>query len=60
MININQNLILVKGEDKTASIVSWRYDQYKPVVFIRYIGGKSYPYGKIDIYRFLSGKRDGR
>ena len=27
MINIDNNLILVKGEDKTASIESWEFDR---------------------------------
>jgi hypothetical protein len=36
MINFDNNLIIVKGEDKTSAIESWRFDKYKPVVFITY------------------------
>lgn len=43
-MNIDNNLILIKGEDKTASVTSWRYDHYKPVVFITFNGQKEYPY----------------
>ena len=49
MINPDKNLILVKGEDKTSSIVSWKYDRYKPVVYITYRNGRSYPYNKHDV-----------
>lgn len=38
-MNIDKNLILIKGEDKTASVVSWRFDKYKPVVYITYNNG---------------------
>ena len=43
-INIDNNLILIKGEDKTASVISWRFDKNKPVVFITFNGHKEYPY----------------
>ena len=43
-MNIDHNLILIKGEDKTASVTSWRFDQYKPVVFITFNGQREYPY----------------
>lgn len=43
-MNIDNNLILIKGEDKTASVISWRFDEYKPVVFITFKGYKEYPY----------------
>jgi len=43
-MNIDNNLILIKGEDKTASVTSWRFDLYKPVVFITFNGQKEYPY----------------
>ena len=43
-MDINEHLIIVKDEDKTANVVSWRYDPYKPVVFIKYKNGKEYPY----------------
>lgn len=43
-MNIDNNLILIKGEDKTASVTSWRFDRYKPVVFITFNGQKEYPY----------------
>lgn len=43
-MNVDNNLILIKGEDKTASVTSWRFDYYKPVVFITFNGQKEYPY----------------
>ena len=43
-MNIDNNLILIKGEDKTASVTSWRFDKHKPVVFITFNGHKEYPY----------------
>lgn len=48
-MNIDNNLILIKGEDKTASIISWRFDRYKPVVFIKFNGQKEYPYNTADV-----------
>lgn len=51
-MDINKNLILIKGEDKTVSITSWRYDNYKPVVFITFNGQREYPYSTSDV-RFL-------
>ena len=52
-MNIDNNLILIKGEDKTASIESWRFDQYKPVVFITFISKyghrKEYPYNTVHV-----------
>lgn len=55
--NFQKNLIVVKGEDKTASIVSWEFDSHKPVVFITYNNGKSYPYNTRDVI-FLKDPRD--
>ena len=52
MIDFDNNLILVKGEDKTSSVVSWRFDAHKPVVYITYKQGKSYPYNTHDV-KFL-------
>ena len=52
MINQDNNLILIKGEDKTSSIVSWRFDNYKPIVYITYKQGKSYTYNAHDV-KFL-------
>ena len=49
MPNPDKNLILVKGVDKTTSVESWRFDKNKPVVFITYMGGKSYPYNTADV-----------
>ena len=43
-MNIDNNLILIKGEDKTASVTSWRFDRHKPVVFITFNCQKEYPY----------------
>lgn len=47
--SFQNNLIVVKGEDKTASIQSWEFDRYKPVVFITYSNGKCYPYNSNDV-----------
>ena len=49
MLNPDKNLILVKGVDKTASIESWHFEKNKPVMFITYKGGKSYPYNTADV-----------
>ena len=49
MPNIETDLILVKGKDKTSSITSWKYDSYKPVVYITFNNGKSYPYNIADV-----------
>ena len=48
-MNIDNNLILIKGEDKTASVTSWRFDQYKPVVFVTFNGQKEYPYNTANV-----------
>ena len=48
-MNIDNNLILIKGEDKTASVTRWRYDKYKPIVFITFNGSKEYPYNTADV-----------
>lgn len=48
-MNQDRNLILIKGEDKTSSVESWRFDRYKPVVFMKYKGGKEYPYNTADV-----------
>lgn len=52
MIDQDFNLVLIKGEDKTSSIASWRFDMYKPVVYITYKQRKTYPYNTADV-RFL-------
>ena len=49
MLNPDRNLILIKGEDKTASIESWRFDKYKPVLYITYNNKKTYPYNTADV-----------
>ncbi|MDE7083287.1 MAG: AAA family ATPase [Clostridia bacterium] len=48
-VNSQYNLIVVRGEDKTASILSWEFNSYKPVVFITYNNGKSYPYNTNEV-----------
>ena len=48
MPNIQNNLILVKGEDKTKSITTWRFEERKPVVWISF-GTKEYPYNSADV-----------
>lgn len=54
--NADRNLILVKGEDKTSSILTWRFDKYKPVVFITYKNNRSYPYNTDDVQFFKNPK----
>ena len=44
MANLWNYLFCIKGEDKTAEIVSWEFDNNKSVVYITYSNGKSYPY----------------
>lgn len=56
MLNPENTLILVKGEDKTSSILSWSFDPYKPVVFITYNNRKSYPYNTNDVKFFHAPK----
>lgn len=43
-MNFENNLILIKGEDKTDSVTSWRFDHHKSLVFITFNGQKEYPY----------------
>ena len=52
MTKFNNYLILIKGEDKTDSIVSWRFDSYKPVVFISFGSEKEYPYNTSSVQIF--------
>ena len=42
-MNQNHNMILIKGEDKTSSVESWRFDRYRPIVFMKYKGGERIP-----------------
>jgi superfamily I DNA and/or RNA helicase len=51
-MNIDNNLILIKGEDKTTSVTAWRFDQHKPVVFVTYNGQKEYPYNTAHVEFF--------
>lgn len=57
MLKLDRNLILIKGEDKTASVLSWRFDKYKPVIYITYSNRKTYPYNRADV-RFLKEPRN--
>lgn len=52
MPNIDNNLIIVKGEDKTSSILSFVFEKQKPVVWITYNSGKKYPYNTADVLFF--------
>ena len=56
IMNIDYNLMLVKGEDKTASVVSWRFHPYKPIVFITYSNHREYPY-RTDLVEFHKNPR---
>lgn len=51
MINTNNNLILVKEEDKTSNIDSWEYRDGKYA--ITFLGGKTYlyNYGNVQFYK---------
>ena len=48
MPSIQNNLILIKGEDKTKSITTWRFEERKPVVWISF-GTKEYHYNSADV-----------
>ena len=51
-INVRNNLIVVKGKDKTSSIQSWKIDDRKPLVYIIYNNGKRYSYNIKDVAFF--------
>ena len=55
-MNSNEILILIKGEDKTQSVTSWRYDKIKPVVFVTFNGRKEYPYNTAQFKLFKNPK----
>ena len=59
-MNIDNNLILIKGEDKTASVETWRFDRYKSVIFITYFGKnghlKEYPYNTKEVQYYKNPK----
>lgn len=55
-MNSNDILILIKGEDKTQSVTSWRYDKIKPVVFVTFNGRKEYPYNTAQFKLFKNPK----
>lgn len=48
-MNNNTVLIIVKGEDKSFSIINWKYDKYKPFVYITFNNGKRYTYRIEDV-----------
>lgn len=54
MINLDNNLILIKGEDKTNAVSSWKDDSRKNIIWITYNGGKTYPYSSGDVKFFKS------
>lgn len=43
-MNCDNYLILVKGEDKTSSVILYRFLKSKPIVYITYNNHKEYPY----------------
>lgn len=43
-MNIDHHLILIKGEDKTASVSAWRFERQKSLVWITFQNQKEYPY----------------
>lgn len=47
MINSNENLIIIKGEDKTENIDSWNYCNGK--YSITFCGGKTYTYNYLNV-----------
>lgn len=48
-IDRDRNLILIKGKDKTDSVQSFRFDQYRPFVYIKYGTGNEYTYNIEDV-----------
>ena len=50
-MDLNKNLILVKGEDKTEQIQSWSYENGR--INVTYNNRKTYPYGhySVDFYK---------
>lgn len=56
MIDQDNQLILIKGEDKTSSVASWRFDTRRPIIYITYNQGKSYSYNTRDV-KFLENPR---
>lgn len=53
-MNIDKNLIIIKGEDKTASVESYRLDQSRNITYIKYENHyghmKEYPYNSSNVY----------
>ncbi|MCR4683465.1 MAG: DUF2726 domain-containing protein [Clostridiales bacterium] len=45
----NDILIMIKGEDKTSSVMKLQYDKFKPVVYVVFNGGKRYLYKLEDV-----------
>ena len=50
LANIENDLIIVKGQDKTAEIRSWRYENSK--VLITFSNGQTYPYSHNNVSFF--------
>jgi len=48
-LDIRKCLIVIKGEDKTASVLSWNFDRQKSVYTITYNNKKSYYYKARDV-----------
>ena len=48
MLDFNNNLILIKGEDKTQSVNSVSFDQYGSVQ-VTFNSGKTYSYKKANV-----------
>lgn len=56
MPNEYYNLILVKGEDKTANILTWNFEKNKPIIWITYLSGKKFPYNTADVHFYKNPK----
>jgi hypothetical protein len=53
-MNTNRNLILIKGEDKTAEIRSWRYNKGR--IIVTFQDGRTYQYGHYNVKFFKDPK----
>ncbi len=56
MMDPNNHLIMVKGEDKTHAIKFWKFERDRPIVHITYNNGRSYPYSAYDVAFFRNPK----
>ena len=55
-VETKDELIIIKGEDKTKAIIEYRYNETKDIYYIKYKSGKTYPYRSIDVQIFTNPK----